>query len=91
MQSFVNHENVVRYRKLIMIAEGDPSRNEPRYQTLLRLLAEEAVLNRQVAQTIGILQATIQHLTADATVRMRPIQASRCHLFPCGYLRLIGS
>ena len=53
MQTFVNHENVVRYRKLIMIAEGDPARNEPRYQTLLRLLAEEEA--KEVSPSIGRL------------------------------------
>ncbi len=41
MQRFINHENTARYRKLIAIAEGDPSRDEARYQVLLRLLAEE--------------------------------------------------
>ena len=41
MQSYVNHENIRRYEKLIAISEGDPSRDEARYQTLLRLLAEE--------------------------------------------------
>ena len=41
MQHFVNHENIARYRKLIAIAQADPSRDEARYQTLLRLLAEE--------------------------------------------------
>lgn len=41
MQSYVNHENIRRYQKLIAISEGDPSRDEARHQTLLRLLAEE--------------------------------------------------
>ena len=41
MQNFVHGENIQRYRKLIAIAEGDPNRDEARYQTLLRLLAEE--------------------------------------------------
>ena len=53
MQTFINHENVVRYRKLIMIAESDPSRNEARYQTLLRLLAEEEA--KEVPLSIGRL------------------------------------
>ena len=53
MRTFINHENVVRYRKLIMIAEGDPSRNEARYQTLLRLLAEEEA--KEVPLSIGRL------------------------------------
>ena len=41
MQNFVHGENILRYRKLIAIAEGDPTRDEARYQTLLWLLAEE--------------------------------------------------
>jgi len=41
MQRFVNHENIARFRKLIAIAQCDPCRDEARYQTLLRLLAEE--------------------------------------------------
>jgi len=41
MQSFVQHENIERYRKLIAIAEGDPSRDEARYQILRRLLRDE--------------------------------------------------
>ena len=41
MQRFVQHENIQRFRKLIAIAEGDPSRDEARYQMLRRLLAEE--------------------------------------------------
>jgi hypothetical protein len=41
MQYFINHENIRRYRKLIAVSEGDPSRDEARHQTLLRLLAEE--------------------------------------------------
>jgi hypothetical protein len=40
MQSYKNHENVRRYRKLIAISDGDPCRDEARHQTL-RLLAEE--------------------------------------------------
>lgn len=40
MQRFVEHENIERYRKLIALAEGDPSRDEARYQMLRRLLAE---------------------------------------------------
>jgi len=38
---FANTQNIARIRKLIAIAENDPARNEARYQTLLRLLAEE--------------------------------------------------
>jgi hypothetical protein len=39
--SYINHENIRRYKKLIAISEGDPARNEARHQTLVRLLAEE--------------------------------------------------
>ncbi len=38
---YVNHENIRRYKKLIAISENDPHRDEARYQTLVRLLAEE--------------------------------------------------
>jgi len=38
---FVNNKNIARLRKLIAISADDPARNEARYQTLLRLLAEE--------------------------------------------------
>jgi hypothetical protein len=41
MQSYINHENVGRYRKLIAISDGDSFRDEVRHQTLLQLLAEE--------------------------------------------------
>lgn len=41
MQTFVHNENIARYRRLIAIVENDPSRDEARYQTLLRLLADE--------------------------------------------------
>jgi hypothetical protein len=41
MRSYVNHENVMRFMKLIAISEGDPCRDDARHQTLLRLLAEE--------------------------------------------------
>ncbi len=41
MQRFVHTENIVRYRKLIAISEGDPDRDEARFQMLKRLLAEE--------------------------------------------------
>jgi hypothetical protein len=41
MEHFVKNENIVRYRKLIAISEGDPSRDEDRYRVLLRLLADE--------------------------------------------------
>jgi hypothetical protein len=40
-RSYINHENIKRYRKLIASSEGDPCRDEARHQTLLRLLAEE--------------------------------------------------
>jgi len=41
MQRFVQPENVARYHKLIALAEGDPSRDEARYQVLQRLLSDE--------------------------------------------------
>ena len=41
MQTFIIHENIARYRKLIAIAAADPSRDEARYQILRRLLADE--------------------------------------------------
>jgi len=41
MDRFVHTENIARYRRLIVISEADPSRDEVRHQTLLRLLAEE--------------------------------------------------
>jgi hypothetical protein len=41
MQRFIQSENVERYRKLISAAEGDPCRDEVRYQMLLRLLVTE--------------------------------------------------
>jgi hypothetical protein len=41
MSDFIRDENIQRYRKLIDIAEADPSRDEARYQVLLRLLADE--------------------------------------------------
>ena len=41
MDRFVNNENIARYRKLIANSEADPNRNEPRHETLLRLLADE--------------------------------------------------
>jgi len=47
MQPFIQHENVQRYRKLIAIAEGDPSRDEVRYQMLRRLLAEAEQAKRE--------------------------------------------
>jgi len=41
MERFVQNENIIRCRKLISITEGDPSRDQVRYELLLRLLAEE--------------------------------------------------
>jgi hypothetical protein len=43
MTNYVRDENIVRFRKLIAIVENDPARDELRYQTLRRLLAEEQV------------------------------------------------
>lgn len=47
MPNFVHNENILRYRKLIRIVEGDPSRDEARYQMLLRLLADEVAKDQQ--------------------------------------------
>jgi hypothetical protein len=49
MQRSTQNENIniVRYRKLVAIAEGDPARDEVRYQIMLRLLAEEQQNNRK--------------------------------------------
>jgi hypothetical protein len=48
MRRSTQNENIsVRYRKLIAIAEGDPARDEVRYQIMLRLLAEEEQNNRK--------------------------------------------
>jgi hypothetical protein len=47
MQRYVHDENIVRYRKLIAISEGDPSRDEARHRMLLQLLAEEQSKNDQ--------------------------------------------
>jgi hypothetical protein len=47
MQHSIQSEKLVRYRKLIAIAEGDSARDEVRYQILLRLLAEEEQINRK--------------------------------------------
>jgi hypothetical protein len=41
MHSYVHDQNIARYRKLIAIGEGDPSRDDLRHHMLLRLLAEE--------------------------------------------------
>jgi hypothetical protein len=41
MRAYIEAENILRYRKLIAISEGDPSRDEARHRMLLRLLAEE--------------------------------------------------
>jgi hypothetical protein len=47
MQTFIHNENILRYRKLIAIAEADPSRDETRYQVLLGLLAAELTKDAQ--------------------------------------------
>jgi hypothetical protein len=47
MQTFIHNENILRYRKLIAIAEADPSRDEARYQVLLGLLAAELTKDTQ--------------------------------------------
>lgn len=62
MQSFVTDENIFRCRKLIAAAAADPSRDEARYQILLRLLAdEEAKLEDAYPPLVVIIQ------TAHAT------------------------
>ena len=47
MQTFVHNENIARYRRLLAVVEGDPSRDEARYQMLLRLLADEVAKDAQ--------------------------------------------
>ena len=47
MQTFIHNENILRYRKLIAIAEADPSRDEAGYQVLLGLLAAELTKDAQ--------------------------------------------
>lgn len=47
MQTFVHNENIARYKRLIAVVEGDPSRDEARYQMLLRLLADEVAKDAQ--------------------------------------------
>jgi hypothetical protein len=47
MERYVHKENIVRYRKLIAISEGDPSRDEVRYQTMLGLLAAELAKDKK--------------------------------------------
>jgi hypothetical protein len=49
MQNFIHREKAARYRKLIAIVENDPSRDEARYQTLLRLLAGEVAKDAPAA------------------------------------------
>jgi hypothetical protein len=48
MNRFVQNENVVQLRKLIAIAEGEPFRDEVRYQLLSLLLAEEEAKPRKL-------------------------------------------
>jgi hypothetical protein len=56
MKTFIRNQGAERYRKLIAIAEGDPSRDEARYQALLRLLADEVAKDAQ--PSIGRLPDT---------------------------------
>jgi hypothetical protein len=60
MKTFIRNQGAERYRKLIAIAEGDPSRDEARYQALLRLLADEVAtaLNRKIARLIVAAQSS---------------------------------
>ena len=48
MNRFVQNKNVVQLRKLIAITEGDPSRDEVRYQLLSLLLAEQQAKPRKL-------------------------------------------
>jgi|EndMetStandDraft_6_1072998.scaffolds.fasta_scaffold433604_2 hypothetical protein len=41
MQGYINHENILRYKKLIAASEADPHRDEARHRTLVQLLTEE--------------------------------------------------
>jgi hypothetical protein len=50
MERFIQNENIVRFRKLIAITEGDPSRDEVRYRMLLRLLAEEQSKSQAISR-----------------------------------------
>jgi hypothetical protein len=49
MQTFGHNENIARYKRLIAAVEGDPTRDEARFQTLLRLLADEVAKDAQPA------------------------------------------
>jgi hypothetical protein len=51
--SYINHENIRRYKKLITISEGDPCRDEARHQTLLQLLAEEEAKEMEPKHLLG--------------------------------------
>ena len=55
MQTFIHNENIARYRKLIAEAERNPSRDEARYQVLLRLLADEVAKEAQPATGSSIM------------------------------------
>lgn len=46
MQRFIRQENILRYRRLIALGEGNPGRDEGRHQMLIRLLAEEEAKDR---------------------------------------------
>jgi hypothetical protein len=48
MNRFVQNENAVQLRRLKAIAEGNPSRDEVRYQLLSLLLAEEEAKPRKM-------------------------------------------
>ena len=46
MQPFVHDANIALYRRLIAESEQNPSRDENRHQTLLKLLAAEIVADK---------------------------------------------
>ena len=44
MESYIHHQDIAHYRRLIAESEYDPARNETQYRWLLKLLADaEAV------------------------------------------------
>ena len=79
MQSYINHENLRRYRKLIAISEGDPCRNEARHQTLVRLLAEEEAKekepNNEETRVIGV--ALISVVAVDSSMNLTACRSLR--------------
>ena len=62
MQPFVHDANIALYRRLIAESEQNPSRDENRHQTLLKLLAEEIVGDKM--PTTGQTPAEPQRATS---------------------------